>query len=372
MEETGLQQDIWSHSWSFSGAGLGVYTTSTADPAHPGQKIKIDKYIIMPETSRWSGGGSITSGIVGIGVFCHEFGHALGLPDLYDTGGAGAGLGNASLMAGGGWGGNGSDSRYPAHLDAWSKADLGWLAPTTVTANGNYSVKSIETNQSCYRLKPLGSTATQYFLIENRQHTGFDKTLFDTGIFIYHIDESIIASYRGSNTINVNTHAYGVALEEADINTDSYSAMHLFTSAVRGWPGDAWPNTTRARTAFSEKSIPSTKLNSGAVQDCGITGMPAKSDAMSVYMYVTAGATTGTPIAQNGTLTITEGTAASGTLKATDPGGLALTYRIITNGARGTAVMGNTTYACPSASNRVADGRSSANPSSEASEASNQ
>ena len=177
-EESGnTANDVWSHSWDFASSGLGVFTTSTNDPYHAGQKIKINSYIIQPEASYWSGGNGRTRDIVGIGVFCHEFGHALGLPDLYDVGGSGQGLGNASLMAGGSWGGNGNDSRYPAHLDAWCKADLGWVSPTVVTTDGNYTVNEAEDNQSCYLVKPAGSTINQYFLVENRQHHGYDNTL---------------------------------------------------------------------------------------------------------------------------------------------------------------------------------------------------
>ena len=286
-EESGnTRTDIWSHSWDFASAGKGVFTTSTPDPYHPGTYLKINDYIIQPETSYWSGGNGETQRIVGIGVFCHEFGHALGLPDLYDTGGSGEGLGNASLMAAGSWGGDGNDSRYPAHLDAWCKADLGWINPTLVTVDGNYTVNDIERSATCYLVRPTNSTVNQYFLVENRQHYGYDSTLFATGLFIYHIDTDIINRYSAANTVNSNSHAYGVALEEADATTDSYAAMHLFTGSNRGLSTDAWPAGMMA--AFSSASTPSTKTNAGAVQGCSITNIPVKSDAMTVAITVTA------------------------------------------------------------------------------------
>ncbi|MHB1458655.1 MAG: M6 family metalloprotease domain-containing protein, partial [Armatimonadota bacterium] len=288
-EETGsTKTDIWSHSWDFQSAGIGVFTTSTPDTYNPGSFIKINNYIIQPELSYWSGGNGASQMIVGIGVFCHEFGHALGLPDLYDTGGTGEGLGNASLMAGGSWGGNGNDSRYPAHMDAWCKVDLGWLTPFVVTNDDDYTVANYSINDAidpyCYLVKPFGSTANQYFLVENRQHHGYDRTLFATGLFIYHIDTDIINDYIDLNTVNSNTHAYGVALEEADTTTDSYSSMHLFTGTNRGLLADAWPNSTR--TAFSATSIPSTKMNTGAIQQCSITTVSTKSDTMLVNISV--------------------------------------------------------------------------------------
>jgi hypothetical protein len=92
-EETGSGSDIWSHMWSLSSAGVGAYATNDARPGYPGQYIIIDEYTIDPERSNYSNYGTM----VGRGVYCHEWGHALGLPDLYDTGGSGEGLGQWSL-----------------------------------------------------------------------------------------------------------------------------------------------------------------------------------------------------------------------------------------------------------------------------------
>lgn len=307
-EETGnTRTDIWSHSWDFASARKGVFTTSTPDPYHPGSNIKINDYIIQPETSYWAGGNGITQSIVGIGVFCHEFGHALGLPDLYDTTGTGEGLGNASLMAAGSWGGDGNDSRYPAHLDAWCKADLGWITPASVTTDmPAASLTDIETTTACYLVKPIGSTLNQYFLVENRQQHGYDRTLFATGLFIYHIDTDIIDAYSAANTVNSNSHPFGVALEEADATLDSYSAMHLFTGSNRGSAADAWPNG--AKNAFTSSSTPSTKANAGTLQRCGISGISAKGDVMTMDITVVAGANTA-PAAGNDSYSIQAGRA---------------------------------------------------------------
>jgi M6 family metalloprotease-like protein len=72
-----------------------------------------------------------SQGITRIGVICHENGHFLDLPDLYDYGGDSAGVGNFCLMAGGSW--NGNYGTQPAHMSAWCKKILGWLTPTTLT-----------------------------------------------------------------------------------------------------------------------------------------------------------------------------------------------------------------------------------------------
>jgi immune inhibitor A len=109
---------IWSHRWYANyntdegpaGCHLGGYNL-------PGTGLWVGDYTIMPEDG-------------GVGVFAHEFGHDLGLPDLYDTaGGPDNGTGFWTLMSSGSWA---SDSPQaigdkPVHMGAWEKLALGWL-----------------------------------------------------------------------------------------------------------------------------------------------------------------------------------------------------------------------------------------------------
>ena len=64
-----------------------------------------------------------------MGVFTHEFGHDLGLPDLYDTSGGENGTGFWTLMSSGSWMGDGTEDigSKSSHMGAWEKFQLGWL-----------------------------------------------------------------------------------------------------------------------------------------------------------------------------------------------------------------------------------------------------
>ena len=100
-EATGDGTNIWSHR-------------SAIVPVATGDGVSVSDYIIQPETLADTGKLST------IGVFCHEYGHALGLPDLYDydTGDtASEGVGIWSLMAGGSWGGPQGQGDSPSHMD---------------------------------------------------------------------------------------------------------------------------------------------------------------------------------------------------------------------------------------------------------------
>jgi M6 family metalloprotease-like protein len=114
QEFTGEPTDIWSQT-------LDVAPIGTADG------VSIDTFIIVPEYWFATQFGRMT-----IGVYVHEFGHLLGLPDLYDYGLDSKGIGDWELMALGMWNGpNGDNSRgeSPSWMSAWSRVALGWVVP---------------------------------------------------------------------------------------------------------------------------------------------------------------------------------------------------------------------------------------------------
>jgi M6 family metalloprotease-like protein len=114
---------MWSHSFAYSGWPVsGGLPYSTNDPAANGGTIKIDDYILAPALS------CDKTSINEIGVVCHEFGHVLGLPDLYDYDGDSAGIGYWGLMGAGNW----NSPESPAHFEAWSLEQLGWLNPVEI------------------------------------------------------------------------------------------------------------------------------------------------------------------------------------------------------------------------------------------------
>lgn len=108
---------IWSHRWYAN-------FDQTTGPA----ACKLGGYN-LPGTGLWVGDYTIQPENGGVGVFAHEFGHDLGLPDLYDTNAGENGTGFWTLMSSGSWA---SDSQYaigdkPVHMGAWEKLALGWL-----------------------------------------------------------------------------------------------------------------------------------------------------------------------------------------------------------------------------------------------------
>ncbi|MBM7551449.1 M6 family metalloprotease domain-containing protein [Thalassobacillus pellis] len=142
------------------------------------------------------------------GVFAHEFGHALGLPDFYDTGYTSEGVGNFSMMAGGSWMRYPNAPAYsgnsPTGFDPFSKIFLGWLDPIEVTpADGvqELTLNPVNEEEDVVKMEVPGSNGTEYFLFENVQQEGFNKGLARVGenaegLVAWHIDENVINKYK--------------------------------------------------------------------------------------------------------------------------------------------------------------------------------
>ncbi|MCK9280167.1 MAG: M6 family metalloprotease domain-containing protein, partial [Melioribacteraceae bacterium] len=236
-EYGGLDSQIWSHAWAVPNPILL-------------DGIKIYRYSMEPEF--W-----LTPGDMTMGVYAHELGHAaFGLPDVYDTDYSSNGLGDWSLMAGGSWNGTGIGGNYPALPDAWSHAQMGYLNPTLINSNSsNLSLPAIETSSTAYILWENGNFINEYFLIENRQKTGYDQYLPGDGILVYHVDENVMTQndYEWFPE-SLSSNHYLVAIEQAD----GLWNLEGRGNSNRGDSGDPFPGGTNKRN-FNSFTVPDTK-----------------------------------------------------------------------------------------------------------------
>ena len=153
--------------------------------------------------------GSAGTSMCGIGTFCHEFGHVLGLPDYYDTqSSATYTIGSWDIMCSGSYNGNG---KTPPTYTAGERFELGWVIPVQLTDAGQYTLEPIENGKKqiylianeTHNLSWGSASPSEYWLLENRQNVGWDRhstSLPGTGLLIWHVDYS--ASAWGSNTPN--------------------------------------------------------------------------------------------------------------------------------------------------------------------------
>ena len=256
--ETGAN-NIWSHSWNLY-YYFGRQYLYTNDPAAGGGTIGIGPYIIQPAVN--SGGAMIE-----IGVFCHEFGHALGLPDLYDTDYSSEGIGVWGLMGSGSY----NTSAQPSHMISWCRAQLGWIIPMEVTAYyHNLPISDIETSGETYKLWTNGFYSRQYFMVENRQRHGFDSHLLNEGLMIYHVDLDGEQWNEDHPLVDV---------EEADGLDNLHYALN------RGDAGDIYPGVTDNRW-FDEYTYPDSRSYTSQLTQVAVWNISDPGDTMYVNLDV--------------------------------------------------------------------------------------
>ena len=206
----------------------------------------------------------------GIGTFCHEFSHILGLPDIYDVAYSGmAGMVTWDVMCKGLYN---DDSKTPAGYTAMDKYTVGWLEPVVLDAPAmNLTLKPFSESNEAYFIV-CGADNNEYFTLENRQQTGWDKALGGHGLIIsqIHYDKSL----WNSNRVNTTSVGYEhVALIAADGHASEDTEA-----------GDPFPGET-GNTQYTDTSMPGARWHStSAAVDCPITNI-RENDGMITFDF---------------------------------------------------------------------------------------
>lgn len=174
QETSSNSNDLWSCAYL-----MGVWF-KTRD------SVSFSKAMIVPETE--------SQGADTVGVIAHEFGHLLGLPDLYDPYRTKDYVGRWELMGKGLWNGNPPGSS-PAHMLAWEKIRLGWISESQVIVVPSGIIRNVtftpfELNGTTLVVK-VPVTDRIYYLLELRQRIGFDIGLPDTGVLVTYVNGEI-------------------------------------------------------------------------------------------------------------------------------------------------------------------------------------
>jgi immune inhibitor A len=254
--------DIWSHKWE-------ITPKMTADGVY------VKSYTVQPEF--WAAPGDMT-----IGVYCHELLHGFGLPDLYDIDSSpefvSNGIGRWGVMSAGIWNGNMGSS--PAHPCAWSRIQIGITSPVNIAANVNdQAIPSVNGGGSIFRLWTSGAASTQYFLVENRQQTGYDSYIPGSGLLIWHIDDAKVDNRQEWYPTIDGAHHYLVALEQAD------GLFELEHANDQGDAADPWPGSLN-RTSFNGLSSPTSDAYLTGGTFVAVTDISASGPTMTADLAV--------------------------------------------------------------------------------------
>ncbi len=232
---------IWPCNWTLDAAkyynrgGNGAFSPGAGDPY-------VNHFAVFNELYGSNDNGRT---IDGIGTFVHEFGHCLGLPDLYDTAGNdNYGMGNWDVMCLGCYC---NDGYTPVGYSAYEKVFMGWVDFIKPVANTYYTLTpwnqgNKDTDQAVCITSDVNKN--EYFILENRKRVGWDRYLPGVGILVTHITYS--SSYWTNNKPN-NDKVQLVTILPADNKLSQYTES-----------GDTWPNGNKRN--LTDESSPATVL----------------------------------------------------------------------------------------------------------------
>ena len=161
-------------------------------------------------------------------------------------------------MGSGPWGCGGQGADVPWHMTAWSKEAMGWANVTTLAADADVGVLTldpVEMTGDVIRID-AGDGSGDYYLLENRQPLGFDVGLPAPGLFVWQIDTETVDGAWAANQVNTSALRMGVWLRQAD------GLNSLAQSGQQGDPGDPFPGSSGA-TAFHAGTVPSSYTYNG-------------------------------------------------------------------------------------------------------------
>ena len=252
-ESDGAGDDyIWPHNYSLSYAGLSCVVDGK----------QVDNYACSSELNYGSDQHD------GIGTFCHEFSHVLGLPDLYATD-------ESTHKTMGQWdvldyGPYNNDGNTPPSYSAYERFYMGWLQPTLLNTAANVSlaplaennVAAMITSTGTHNMEGTNPNPKTFYLLENRQKTGWDAYLPGNGMLITKI--SYNQSKWFGNTVNNTASSMGVDIIEADGNAPSYSQSNALNGYF-GKLGDTYPAGSDSFTAVPEYEVTNIDVEDGII-----------------------------------------------------------------------------------------------------------
>ena len=233
---------IWPHAW---------YLYSAA-----GKRCQLDGKVV----DLYACGNEMdfyTKHHTGIGTFCHEFSHVLGLPDLYDTNldqpHGQKTFGSWSILD---YGPYNNEGNTPPMYSAYERFFMGWLTPRLITEPEDVVLEELNSKQEALLISTtdqhnlIGNdpNPTKFYLLENRQQEGWDTYLPGHGMMLTYVQYTYNKWYQ--NTVNNTAKSMGVDLIEADGKTP--------TSTQNGYDGkakDLFPAGATAYTKIEDHAI---------------------------------------------------------------------------------------------------------------------
>ena len=257
-----VPESVWPCQWDMQ--ETYDWGCSTSGPFQL-NGVTINKFAVFNELD---GVNDNSQTIDGVGTFCHEFSHCLGLPDFYPTNGSNCyGMGNWDIMC---YGCYLDDANRPAGYTSYERNFMGWMNPIDPEENTRYVLAPLNSEDGNAVKVTNDANPNEYYLLEYRVKTGWDAYLPGEGIMIIHVDYNQAA--WDDNSPNNSSNHPRMTLIPADNNL-SYSTER----------GDLWPQGEK--NCLTNSSIPSAAVYAGQFMSKPITEMTV-GDGRAAFWYM--------------------------------------------------------------------------------------
>ena len=176
----GGAKTVWPHMWSLVEASKDDDIPEVVEF----DGCQIDVYACSNELYSRNGNTEM-----GIGVFCHEFSHCFGLPDLYDTGYSNVfGMDMWDLLDAGSYNGPLGLGWVPAGYSSYERNFVGWMDFEELEKDTIVIDQKPLTEQGSAFVIYNDGNRNEYYLLENRTKKGWDAYLPGKGLLAVHVD----------------------------------------------------------------------------------------------------------------------------------------------------------------------------------------
>lgn len=255
---------IWPCQWTLTGSDYGEALTL--------DNTRINAFAVFNEIE-----GVSLSKIDGIGTFCHEFSHCLGLPDFYDTNyGPHFGMSTWSVMD---YGSYNNDGYTPLGYSAYEKEFMGWMEIPEAEYDRRYTLQPLGQRNIPDQAVKLTNPAdpNEFYILEARMKRLWDYFMPAEGLLITHFtyDES---AWRGNqvNDFDLQRATIIPADNSLKMNRISNYGQSYFTADSADWAGDLWPYGNNH--ALTDSSEPAARVNTGSFMGKPITEIVRNAD----------------------------------------------------------------------------------------------
>ena len=266
-----VPESVWPCQWDMQESyDWGCSVTGPFDL----DGVTIDRYAVFNELE---GGGDYSTTIDGVGTFCHEFGHCLGLPDFYATNGAYCyGMNTWDIMD---YGCYLNGGHRPAGYTSYERHFMGWMDLIDPVENTHYTLSPLNSDDGTAVKVTNDANPDEYYLIEYRTKTGWDEFLPGQGLLVIHVDYDADIWYN--NTPN---------------NVSSHQRMTLIPADGRLSGGtnstDPWP--LGELDSLTNYSVPAATVYTGGYMNKPITAMQVDESVLQAgFWYMRAAPLTG-------------------------------------------------------------------------------